>query len=84
MAPLLVRHTDAAPKFVAPGNSSRVLDLAGVRIFATMNPASTGGNRARLPDFAPVRIDGLSPEAGAPARFRLVSRTATELVGTPA
>ncbi len=42
------------------------------------------GNRARLPDFAPVRIDGLSPEAGAPARFRLVSRTATELVGTPA
>jgi threonylcarbamoyladenosine tRNA methylthiotransferase MtaB len=42
------------------------------------------GNRARLSDFAPVRIDGVSPEAGRPARFKLVSRTATELVGTPA
>ncbi len=42
------------------------------------------GNRARLPDFAPVRIDGLSPEPGQPALFRLVSRTATDLIGQPA
>ena len=39
------------------------------------------GNRARLSDFAPVRIEGPSPEAGRPALFHLVSRTATELVG---
>jgi len=39
------------------------------------------GNRARLPDFAPVRIDGVSPEPGRPALFNLVSRSATELVG---
>ena len=39
------------------------------------------GNRARLSDFAPVRIDGVSPEPGRPALFHLVSRTATELVG---
>jgi len=39
------------------------------------------GNRARLPDFAPVRIDGVSSEPGRPALFNLVSRTATELVG---
>jgi threonylcarbamoyladenosine tRNA methylthiotransferase MtaB len=39
------------------------------------------GNRARLPDFAPVRIDGASPEPGRPALFNLVSRSATELVG---
>jgi len=42
------------------------------------------GNRARLPDFSPVRIDGISPEPGRPALFHLVSRTATELVGRPA
>jgi len=41
------------------------------------------GNRARLPDFTPVRIDGLSPEPGRPALFRLATRTATELVGQP-
>ena len=67
LAPLLVRHTDAAPKFVVPGNSSRVLDLAGVRIFATMNPASTGGNRARLPRsiascFTPVFLEAYEVE----------------------
>jgi len=42
------------------------------------------GNRARLPDFAPVRIEGVSPEPGQPALFRLVSRTATDLIGQPA
>jgi threonylcarbamoyladenosine tRNA methylthiotransferase MtaB len=42
------------------------------------------GYRARLSDFAPVRIDGVSPEPGRPALFHLVSRTATELVGVPA
>ncbi|MEZ6030374.1 MAG: tRNA (N(6)-L-threonylcarbamoyladenosine(37)-C(2))-methylthiotransferase MtaB [Hyphomonadaceae bacterium] len=41
------------------------------------------GNRARLPDFSPVRIEGISPEPGRPARFRLASRTATELLGQP-
>ena len=39
------------------------------------------GNRARLPDFSPVRIEGAAPEAGRPALFHLVSRTASELVG---
>ena len=39
------------------------------------------GNRARLSDFSPVRIDGLSPEPGRPALFRLGSRTATDLIG---
>jgi threonylcarbamoyladenosine tRNA methylthiotransferase MtaB len=42
------------------------------------------GNRARLPDFSPVRIEGVSPEAGRPALLRLVSRNASELVGVPA
>ena len=46
------------------------------------------GNRARLPDFAPVRIDarigGPSPEPGRPALIHLASRTATDLVGQPA
>ncbi len=41
------------------------------------------GNRARLPDFTPVRIDGASPEPGRPALFRLASRTTSELVGRP-
>jgi threonylcarbamoyladenosine tRNA methylthiotransferase MtaB len=39
------------------------------------------GNRARLPDFSPVRIEGLSPEPGKPALFRLASRNASELIG---
>jgi threonylcarbamoyladenosine tRNA methylthiotransferase MtaB len=42
------------------------------------------GNRARLPDFSPVRIEGISPESGCPALFRLVSRTESELTGVPA
>lgn len=41
------------------------------------------GNRARLSDFSPVRIEGVSPEPGRPALFNLVSRNATELVGRP-
>ncbi len=41
------------------------------------------GNRARLSDFAPVRIEGASPEPGRPALFHLASRTATDLVGQP-
>jgi threonylcarbamoyladenosine tRNA methylthiotransferase MtaB len=42
------------------------------------------GNRARLPDFSPVRIEGVSPEPGKPALFRLASRNASELTGVPA
>jgi threonylcarbamoyladenosine tRNA methylthiotransferase MtaB len=42
------------------------------------------GGRARLPDFSPIRIDGVSPEPGRPALFRLASRTAGELLGRPA
>jgi threonylcarbamoyladenosine tRNA methylthiotransferase MtaB len=57
------------------------LDLhAGQQVMALVE----AGNRARLPDFAPVRIEGASPEPGRPALFNLVSRTATELVGQPA
>ena len=63
---------------------------SGSRCASTAMSAQTAmalveaGNRARLPDFAPVRIDGVSPEPGRPALFNLVSRTATELVGVPA
>ncbi len=39
------------------------------------------GARARLPDFAPIRIEGEIPHAGRTARFDLVSRNANELVG---
>jgi threonylcarbamoyladenosine tRNA methylthiotransferase MtaB len=53
---------------------------AGLQVMALVE----AGNRARLPDFAPVRIEGASPEPGRPALFNLVSRTATELVGQPA
>jgi threonylcarbamoyladenosine tRNA methylthiotransferase MtaB len=41
------------------------------------------GGRARLADFSPVRIDGLSPEPGRPALFRLAARNASELIGKP-
>ena len=47
----------------------------------TMMALVESGNRARLSDFSPVRIDGLPPEPGRPALFRLASRTATDLVG---
>lgn len=50
---------------------------------ATTMALVEAGNRARLPDFTPVRIDGASPEPGRPALFRLASRTASELIGTP-
>ncbi len=39
------------------------------------------GGRARLPDFAPIRIDGLAPAPGQTAQIRLNSRSATELQG---
>jgi threonylcarbamoyladenosine tRNA methylthiotransferase MtaB len=60
---------------------ARRLDM---HVGATMMALVEAGNRGRLSDFSPVRIEGLSPEAGRPALFKLVSRTATELVGTPA
>jgi threonylcarbamoyladenosine tRNA methylthiotransferase MtaB len=41
------------------------------------------GGRARLSDFAPVRIEGASPEAGRPHLFRLERRTDSELIGIP-
>ena len=47
----------------------------------TMMALVESGNRARLSDFSPVRIDGLPPEPGRPALFRFASRTATDLVG---
>jgi threonylcarbamoyladenosine tRNA methylthiotransferase MtaB len=60
----------------------------GLRLDAHVGRTATAlveaGNRARLPDFSPVKIEGVSPEAGRPALFTLVSRTATELVGIPA
>jgi len=37
--------------------------------------------RARLADFAPVRIEGPCPEPGRPARLHLVSRSRSELIG---
>ena len=40
--------------------------------------------RARLADFAPVRIEGPCPEPGRPARLRLVSRSRSELIGQTA
>jgi threonylcarbamoyladenosine tRNA methylthiotransferase MtaB len=42
------------------------------------------GGRARLPDFSPVKIDGVSPEPGRPALLHLHGRTANELIGRPA
>jgi threonylcarbamoyladenosine tRNA methylthiotransferase MtaB len=42
------------------------------------------GGRARLPDFSPVKIDGVSPEPGRPALLHLASRNASELIGRPA
>jgi threonylcarbamoyladenosine tRNA methylthiotransferase MtaB len=39
--------------------------------------------RARLSDFSPVKIDGVSPSPGKPALFHLARRTADELVGHP-
>ena len=60
---------------------ARRLDL---HVGATATALVEAGNRARLPDFSPVRIEGVSPEAGRPALFKLTSRTATELVGQPA
>jgi threonylcarbamoyladenosine tRNA methylthiotransferase MtaB len=42
------------------------------------------GGRARLPDFAPVRIEGPSPPVARPARLHLHGRTDTELLGRAA
>ena len=48
-------------KFVVPG-SEEVLDISDLHVFATMNPAVTGGGRTRLPQsisclFMMVRLD---------------------------
>jgi threonylcarbamoyladenosine tRNA methylthiotransferase MtaB len=49
----------------------------------TMMALAETANRARLPDFAPVRIDGAGLEPGRPARIRIARRDRGELVGTP-
>ena len=60
---------------------ARRLDM---HVGATKMALVEAGNRARLSDFSPVKIEGVSPEAGRPALFKLASRTTTDLVGTPA
>lgn len=39
------------------------------------------GGRARLPDFSPIRIEGVSPAPGRISRFELSARNETELLG---
>jgi threonylcarbamoyladenosine tRNA methylthiotransferase MtaB len=51
---------------------------------ATAMALVESGGRARLSDFSPVRIEGVSPPDGWPARFNLSRRTASELIGVPA
>ncbi|MBI1340757.1 tRNA (N(6)-L-threonylcarbamoyladenosine(37)-C(2))-methylthiotransferase MtaB [bacterium] len=57
--------------------ASRLDRHVGLRASALVE----AGGRARLPDFAPVRIDGPSPPPGGPAMFDLVGRTGDELIG---
>jgi len=64
--------------------AERLVLRLGQHVGQTAMALVEAGGRARLSNFAPVRIDGVSPEPGRPARFNLVSRTATELVGVPA
>ena len=40
-----------------------------------------GGGRARLPNFAPIRLEGAAPKAGETAHVFLAGRTDSELVG---
>jgi MoxR-like ATPase len=59
LVPLLRRDTNRLP---VPG-SDLVIELKGVRVFATMNPVSTGGGRSKLPRsiqslFTSVLLDG--------------------------
>ncbi|WIA29986.1 hypothetical protein OEZ86_000084 [Tetradesmus obliquus] len=46
VAPLFDRDTK---HFILPNSDSPPLDISSTRIFATMNPASVGGGRSRLP-----------------------------------
>ena len=63
IAPLLERH---ATEFTVPG-SGESLPLRDVRVFATMNPSSIGGNRSQLPRsilgmFSKFVLDGYSED----------------------
>lgn len=64
--------------------AERLAHRLDLHVGKTVMALVEAGNRARLSDFSPVRIEGASPEPGQPALFNLVSRTATELVGQPA
>ena len=77
----IVKSRAAALRAKGAERLARRLDL---HVGTTAMALVEAGNRARLSDFSPVRIEGASPEPGRPALFNLVSRTATELVGLPA
>jgi threonylcarbamoyladenosine tRNA methylthiotransferase MtaB len=77
----VVKSRAAALRAKGAERLARRLDL---HVGTTAMALVEAGNRARLSDFSPVRIEGASPEPGRPALFNLVSRTATELVGQPA
>lgn len=51
---------------------------------ATMLALVENNGRARLSDFSPVKIEGVSPAPGKTALLRFERRTASELVGVPA
>ncbi|MEM8920141.1 MAG: tRNA (N(6)-L-threonylcarbamoyladenosine(37)-C(2))-methylthiotransferase MtaB [Pseudomonadota bacterium] len=48
---------------------------------STRNALVEAGGRARLPDFAPIRIEGDAPEPGRLVRVELIGRTDTDLIG---
>jgi threonylcarbamoyladenosine tRNA methylthiotransferase MtaB len=87
--PQLPRETIKARAAALREAGARRLALRLDRHVGTWREALVeSGGRARLPDFAPVRVaaahGGPAPEPGVLARFHLASRTATELVGHPA
>lgn len=75
----------SSSKFVVPG-SEEVLDISNLHVFATMNPTSTGGGRARLPQsisclFMMVKLEEyVSDELALIMRGLFANALATRLI----
>jgi MoxR-like ATPase len=79
LAPLLARN---ATEFLVPGTDKKI-DVSGIHVFGTMNPASIGGGRCKLPRsiknlFAVVKLEEYNAQE---LRIILSAKIFRDLIG---
>ena len=65
----------------AKGGLQRLIKRLDRHVGTTQTALTEMGGRARLPDFAPVRLEGDAPKAGQLVRVELIGHDESDLIG---